>query len=260
MWRIGGTEMSRAPALLLPKLPRTFQTVLLGLGLGLAASLVSGWGFWIVFGFLIDPFVLPHPYQNQFPLINHTRDFLGILTTVVAFLFFGSMVALFTCVPSTIGGGVIGIVLDRLASFRSLDTHDTDIVGALVGFGAGWYSATFLFAPEPTEWIYYPTGDPLWMGVLGALVGIAHSRILARWLKKRMEDQSEDAGSMGWYGRMAAGFIVGGITVGLVLTTQSGGGWIYNSLRNPLWAAGVAVLGGVVVSWRLDGWLKRRMR
>lgn len=183
---------------------------------------------------------------------------MDILAMVGGIFVWGLLLALVTFIPAIIGGGLIGLFSDRLASFRQLNKPAVVIVGALVGVAVGLYTATFLLPPD-TESIFFPTGNPLWMGTVGGLVGIAHSWILTRWLERRVTDPGDETGLIGLHQRKIVGFIAGGIATGLMVVTV-GEGKLYDLVRLPVWAAGIAVLGGLLVSWILGIWLKTRMK
>jgi hypothetical protein len=160
------------------KLPATWHTIVRGILLGIVVALMGSClltAFLRVFMLLTDPFT---------PLLGNTEyALLGYAILIVGFF-------VFAVVPGSVGGGVIALVLQRLARRGRLTTRTALRVGVLVGLCAGCATALIvhlLVLPSGQRMV---TGGPVWTTLfavgIGALAGLFHSWCLSNWLRKRL--------------------------------------------------------------------------
>ncbi len=223
----------------------------MGMGLGFVASLVTSWAYVSMYTLFITP--------DFFGL----SVFNNILIILIAGFAVGLLAALYPLIPGTIGGGLIGLFLDQLASFRRLNKLAIIILGALFGVAVGLYMAAFVMfmmqEDAPYDILLKPHANPLLLGTIGGLVGIAQSWLLSRWIEKRTWDPGDNAGLIGLHRKKIAGLIAGSIGAGLFVLTLSADK-TFDWFRFSVLLAGIAVLGGLFANWVLGALLRWRAR
>ncbi len=227
----------------------------MGMGLGFAASIVTSWVYFFVYTLLTSHDILG--------IFSEVGPFYSILILLLGTLAFGLILALFSFVPATLGGGLVGLFSDQLASFRRLTKPSIIILGALIGVAVGLYMAAFVIfimqEDSQNSYLLAPHANPWLLGTIGGLVGIAHSWILARWIEKRAWDAGDEVGLIGLHRKKIAGFLAGGIAAGFLVVTVSGDK-SYDAFRFPLQFAGIAALGGLFANWVLGALLRWRLK
>jgi hypothetical protein len=162
------------------KLPATWHTIVRGILLGIVVALMGScllMALLHVFASLADP--------SAPPLFGNIDTSVLILYAMSIVVFF-----IFAVVPGSVGGGVIALVLQRLARRGRLTTRTALRVGVLVGLCAGCATALIvhlLVLPSGQRMV---TGGPVWTTLfavgIGALAGLFHSWCLSNWLRKRL--------------------------------------------------------------------------
>lgn len=163
------------------QLPGIRRTMILGILLGMVTTVVAIGLFLIADVLIYEPLI----HLNRTNTWGTTWDTSLLLLAVVLFTLNVLAFAYFAIVPVVIAGGMIGLILQRLAYYRHLNMQAILIVGAIIGFATGWATATFILPTISVAGQWQPSGDPVWMGMLGALTGLFHSWLLSGWLRRR---------------------------------------------------------------------------
>ncbi len=90
--------------------------------------------------------------------------------------------------PATLGGGVIGLIFQRLAYHRRLDVGITVVIGALFGLIEGSV-IDWIVAPIPLSgqgWFPDLPHGLLYNGAISVISGLFVSMILYIWFERKM--------------------------------------------------------------------------
>lgn len=167
------------------QLPGPVRTVLLGVILSIVSSLATI-GCLVAIQLVVDGIEKSIPY-GQVPIFaDPSRDIESLLFGLFIFILNVFVLAYFAIIPISVGGGLVAFILLRLSYRHLLTTKAALLVGALVGFGVGWITASsFLpFVSIAAQW--EPRAIPLQVGLVGMIAGLLQSWLLSRWLRKRM--------------------------------------------------------------------------